>query len=136
MARAHTGKSTKEKISGGEERKAWHIQLEAKTGHSLDLTFDNLGIFKSAQSRVWRDRCGLADNLVEAVQRLFSEDDLQTLERVGKDLFKRYYQILARLGRNYFEVEHAKTRKWQRESTCPSRSRLIETTSRRRSISG
>ena len=86
---------------------------------SPDLNINDLGFFASLNSRVWKERFGTIDDLVEGVQRLFGAYDSATLERVWQSLFQRYNQVLAGLGRNDFEVEHTKARKRQREGNLP-----------------
>ena len=62
---------------------------------SPDLDVNDLGFFASLKSRVWKEHFGRIDNLVEGVQRLFGEYHSETLERVWKNLFKRYKQVIA-----------------------------------------
>lgn len=82
---------------------------------SPDLNITDLGLSASLKSRVWAERYGAVDELVEGISSMSHVYDTNTLEKVWHRLFKRYNQVLRTLGGMEFEVEHAGTKERQRE---------------------
>ena len=76
------GEGTEEKLNRVEKSRGWNIQLVRQPAQSPDLNVNDLGFFASLKSRVWRERFGRNDFLVEEVQRLFGGHEPETLERV------------------------------------------------------
>lgn len=68
-------------------------------------------------NKVWGKRFGSIDDLVEEVERMFYENDSETLERVSRSLLTRYNQVPQNLRRSDFRVGHTATRKRQRDGT-------------------
>lgn len=86
----------------------------SQPSHSPNLNISDLGLLASLKRRVWRERFGTIFDLVDGIQRLFGEYDLKILQRVWHSLFESYNQVLLWLGWNELEVDHTKSRKWQR----------------------